>query len=178
MVNVILPDRCPNKRRLFGNTEQLGRYSNGSQRRLVWLCAIQLPLRKTVQRGRSLGANELPESDWIYINPRSVPRYEPSLQKISCRIKQFLNVCRVAPVSASQSRTVSPSREKATALAQLVWPSSVCRGHPSPRPRAVLSSRSMPTLPSYRPARRLQRGSHPYGLQKYNGMKPFRHSPD
>jgi hypothetical protein len=142
LVNVILPDRCPNKRRLFGNTEQLGRYSNGSQRRLVWLCAIQLPLRKTVQRGRGLGANELPGSDWIYINPRSVPRYEPSLEKIGCRIKQFLNVCRVAPVTASQSHTVSPSREKTTALAQLVWPSSVCRGAPvaASQNRAVWSS--------------------------------------
>jgi hypothetical protein len=33
-INVTLPDGCPNKRRLPRDSEQLGRYSEGSQRRL------------------------------------------------------------------------------------------------------------------------------------------------
>jgi hypothetical protein len=91
------------------------------------------------------------KSDWTYINPRSVSRYEPSLEKISCWIKQFLNVCGLAPVAAPQSRTVSsydadasflPSREKAIALAMFVWPSSVYRA-------ALVAASQSRTISSY-----------------------------
>jgi hypothetical protein len=48
-INVTLPDGCPNKRRLPRDSEQLGRYSKGSQRRLDSPRAIQFPLRKRLQ---------------------------------------------------------------------------------------------------------------------------------
>src|SRR5437588_826430 len=84
-INVILPDGCPNKRRLPRNAEQLGRYSEGSQRRFLPPRIIQFP---PVQRGCSLGVDELVELTWIavvvYSNPRSVSRYELSLEKTRC----------------------------------------------------------------------------------------------
>ena len=78
-------------------------------------------------------------------------RYEPSLEKTRRLIRQFSNVCRAAPVAASQSRTVLSygdddatvllSGERATALTLSMWPSSVCRAAPvaASQSRTVLS---------------------------------------
>ena len=71
--------------------------------------------------------------------PRSVRRYRLSSENAKVETEQFSSVCKVAPVAASQSRTVSsleadatsaPSGEKATALMEPVWPWSVCVAAP------------------------------------------------
>jgi hypothetical protein len=88
---------------------------NVKPRRMVYIVLICHTIPSTVQ---VIG---IPPSG-VDINPRSVSRYEPSLEKINCWIKQFLKVCGLAPVAVPQSRTVSsydadtiflPSREKA-----------------------------------------------------------------
>src|ERR1700722_1321685 len=84
LINITLPEECPSKRRLSRKAEQLGRYSEGSHRRFFPPRATQFPLRKTVQRGCTSEANKFAELDWIYSNPRSVSRYELSLEKTRC----------------------------------------------------------------------------------------------
>src|SRR5277367_4792278 len=72
--------------------------------------------------------------------PRSVSRYNPSLENDRFRITTSTSsVCWAAPVAESQSLTVRsddpdatsvPSGEKATAMTQPEWPSSVCWASP------------------------------------------------
>jgi hypothetical protein len=82
----------------------------------------------------------------------SVRRYEPALLNDICESTLLIpNVCRQAPLPASQILTVSSldadasrveSWEKATELTQPPWPSSVCRQAPLPASQIL-------TVPSY-----------------------------